>query len=483
MKLRSICSLLGVLLGLAPQSFATAPKPVMVHYMPWFVGKPFSSSWGWHWTMNHFNPDSTNSSGQRQIASWYYPQVGPYDSDDSALLEYHVLLMKLAGIDGIIVDWYGPDNYNDYGINNQRTAALFEYARKAGLKFCLCYEDQTIQQEINGGYITAANAILHAQQTMLYVQTNYFSDPGYLRWNNQPVLLNFGPQYFKNNSQWQTIFSVLSNAPAFFTEDNRLPVGAGAFDWPPMWMSQTNNGVLAPAALDSYLNSFQQNGAAWPAFISSAFPRFHDIYQQAGVGSSYGYLDDASGATFRNTLSRALTNQSAIVQIVTWNDYGEGTIVEPTADYNVRDLGVMQDLRRQYLDTGFSYHTNDLAIATRFFNLRRQYSANRLVSAELDRAFTNIVSANLNAANLQLHGMEASLPVIYNFSLTGGLLEFSVGGFIFSNGAQVQTSSNLSAATWRTVDSLAASTNQMMFSIPVSADSGAAFFKVQASPP
>jgi hypothetical protein len=482
MKLRSICSFLGIVLALATCSAEAGPKPVMVHYMPWFVAKPYSSSWGWHWTMNHFSPDSTNASGERQIASWYYPQEGPYDSADSAVLEYQVLLMKLAGIDGIIVDWYGPDNYLDYGLNNQRTAALFQYARKAGLKFCLCYEDQTVQQEINGGYITAANAITHAQQTMLYAETNYFADASYLQWSNQPVLLNFGPQFFKTNAQWQAIFSVLTNPPAFFTEDNRLPVGAGAFDWPPMWMSQTNNGVLSASALDSYLNSFQQSGAAWPAFISSAFPRFHDIYQQAGVGPSYGYLDDASGGTFRSTLSRALTNKSAIVQIVTWNDYGEGTIVEPTVDYALRDLGVIQDLRRQFVDSNFLYRTNDLALATRFYNLRRQYSGNPLVSAELDRAFTNIVSANLSAADLQLHGMEASLPVIYNLSLTRGLLEFSIGGFIFSNGTDIQTSSNLFSPAWQTVDSFPASTSPMMFSIPVSG-SGPAFFKVRTSNP
>ena len=33
---------------------------------------------------------------------------------DPAVLEYHVLLMKLGGIDGVIVDWYGQDNYYDY---------------------------------------------------------------------------------------------------------------------------------------------------------------------------------------------------------------------------------------------------------------------------------------------------------------------------------------------------------------------------------
>jgi len=178
-----------------------------------------------------------------------------------------------------------------------------------------------------------------------------------------------------------------------------------------------------------------------------------------------------------------LTNKSAIVQIVTWNDYGEGTVVEPTVDYALRDLGAIQDLRRQFLDTGFLYHTNDLTLATRFYNLRRQYASNSLASAELDRVFTNIVSANLSAADLELHGLEVNLPVIYNLSLNGGLLEFSIGGFIFSNGTQVQTSSNLFSTTWQTVDSFPASTNRMMFSMPVSGNAGPAFFKVRTSNP
>lgn len=483
MKSKSICSFLGVLLTLEVASAGTGPKPIMVHYMPWFVAEPFSTSWGWHWTMNYFNPNLTNSSGEREIASWYYPTIGPYDSADPTVLQYHVLLMKLAGVDGVIVDWYGMDNFDDYEINNQHTAALFQYTRQAGLKFCICYEDSTIQQEISGGFIAASNAITHAQQTMLYVETNYFNDPSYLRWNNQPVLLNFGPQYFKTNSQWQMIFSVLTNPPAFFTEDNRLPVGAGAFDWPPMYLSQTNNGVLTTNALNSYLANFQENGAGWPAFISTAFPRFHDIYAQAGVSPSYGYLDDANGATFQNTFSRALTNNSAIVQIATWNDFGEGTIVEPTVDYGFRDLGVVQNYRRQYVDASFPYQTNDLNLAVQFYNLREQYASNALVLAELDRAFANICSNNVAAARLQLQGLQLNLPVIYNLSLTGGLLEFSIGGFIFSNGAEVQTSSNLLATGWQNVASYSGSTNQMNFSTPVSTNASAAFFKVQATSP
>ena len=122
----------------------------MVYYMPWYTAKPYSGSWGWHWTMNHFDPDQVNAIGQRQIASWYYPLIGPYDSSDPAVLEYHVLLMKLAGIDGVIVDWYGSANFLDYSNNNQAATKLFQFARKAGLKFSVCYEDQTVQHLIDG---------------------------------------------------------------------------------------------------------------------------------------------------------------------------------------------------------------------------------------------------------------------------------------------------------------------------------------------
>ena len=465
----------------APEVAQGALKPVMVHYMPWFVSKPYSGSWGWHWTMLHFNPDITNTNGEQEIASWYYPLIGPYDSADPAVLEYHVLLMKLGGIDGVIVDWYGQDNYYDYGINNQRTLALLNYTRKAGLKFSLCYEDATIQAEINGGTmngisVNAGNAIAHAQQTMLYAQTNFFTDASFFRLSNAPVLLNFGPQYFHNSSDWTSIFSVLNttNQPAFFTEDNRLsPVGKGAFDWPPMGLS--GGGTLTSNQLQNYLVTFEQTAGGWPGFVSSAFPRFHDIYAQAGVGSSYGYLDDANGSTLTSTLRRALTNNSAIVQIVTWNDFGEGTIVEPTREYGYRDLGIIQDFRRQYTDANFSYHTNDLAMAFRFYNLRKQYGNSPAISAELNRTFTNLVSGALSTANLQLTGMESNKPVIYNLSYDGVQLQFLIGGYVASI-VRVQMSTNLT--TWQTVQTFAASTNLSVFSTATT-QAVCRFFKVQ----
>ena len=409
---RRLLFLCGLLTSLLASSAFASSKLLLVYYRPWFVAKPFSPVWGWHWTMDHFDPDKIDASGQRQIASWYRPLIGPYDSADPVVLEYHVLLMKLAGIDGVVVDWYGPDNFLDYAVNNQRAREICRFAQKAGLQFALCFEDQSIQHQVAARSLAPADALVHARQILLYAQTNFFRDPGYLRLANRPVLLNFGPQFFKEDGQWESIFSVLesTNQPAFFTEDFSLTTGLGAFDWPPMWLSLAGGtrGVLSIAALQDYLAKFEDRAKTWPAFISSAFPRFHDIYENARVRDSWGYLGDSKGFTFRQTLSRALKNNSTIAMVVTWNDFSEGTMVEPTVEYGFRDLSIIQEQRRLCLDAAFPYQTNDLALALRFYHLRRQSVTETKLARELDQVFANLTSGKLETARLKLNQLELS---------------------------------------------------------------------------
>ena len=77
-----------------------------------------------------------------------------------------------------------------------------------------------------------------------------------------------------------------TNQPAFFTEDNRLPVSMGAFSWPPMWMSQApgTGGVLSGAALKSYLADFDQKAGQLAGLHQQRLSTLPDIYQRAGCG-------------------------------------------------------------------------------------------------------------------------------------------------------------------------------------------------------
>ncbi len=112
-------------------------KKVFAHMMPWFETKATNNGqWGIHWTMNTQNPDIIEANGQRQIASHYYPLIGPYASGDTAVIEYQLLVMKLSGIDGVFIDWPGTQNKYDYPLLVRNTLKIVSMLASAGLEFC-----------------------------------------------------------------------------------------------------------------------------------------------------------------------------------------------------------------------------------------------------------------------------------------------------------------------------------------------------------
>ena len=120
----------------------------------------------------------------------------------------------------------------------------------------------------------------------------------------KPLLMVFGPDYLKP-PQWEAVFKGMQRPPAFLTLHERRPPAIGSFAWPPMWAAK--DGVLDAKGLDAYLDRFaRQDGLK----VGCAFPGFHDIYKEAGVQPSHGYLDARNGETFRRTLGRALASGS-----------------------------------------------------------------------------------------------------------------------------------------------------------------------------
>jgi hypothetical protein len=404
-----IIAALTVLLHSAGLSQPPAKPVVMVHYMPWYQTPAIHGYWGWHWTMNHYSPDKFYPSGNRQIASHYYPLTGPYDSDDRNILEYQTLLMKIAGIDGVLADWYGMDSFNDYGTINESTKKLFGAIQKSKLTFGIVYEDQTVKAMVAAGRVTSAGALDYGKSVMKYVQDTWFSTSEYLQVNNRPLFMVFGPQYYKSATDWSTMFSGLRVAPSFYTEDNALaPATAGAYSWPPMGRSV--GGVLSQSSLNDYLNQFYQKAAAWPNVVTSAFPGFYDIYKDAGVGSSYGYLDPLNGETFKSTLNAAISHHPDVIQIVTWNDYGEGTMIEPTAEYGYQYLEILQAARIAR-DSSFAFRKEDLPLPLRIYNARVQYAGNASVGAQLDTAADMLISLQPAAALAVLDRLANAMDV------------------------------------------------------------------------
>ncbi|HEX8200848.1 MAG TPA: glycoside hydrolase family 71/99-like protein [Isosphaeraceae bacterium] len=373
---------------------------ILAHYMPWFQTKDVGGTWGWHWTMGHFDPERSDPTGRRDIASHHYPLIGPYDSADPDVLEYHALLMRIAGIDGVIADWYGSEDVNDYAMIHRRTASLFDALGRRGLKFAVCYEDRVLKLLAERWSLSPEQAVEHARTHLRFCEATWFEAPGYVTWRGKPLLLVFGPESLRP-AQWEELFSGLRRPPAFFTLHERRPPAIGSFAWPPMWAAK--GGVLDAEGLDEYLDRFDGRDGVK---IGGAFPGFHDIYQQAGVQPSHGTLDPRAGATFRHTLDRALRSGGPFVQVITWNDFGEGTDVEPTREFGYRHLEAIQRARQSLAGEPLVYRPADLRLPQRIHRLRERVARSSPRGKALDEVVDLLFAADVARASQRLDQLE-----------------------------------------------------------------------------
>ena len=375
---------------------------VLVHYMPWYASKDVSGQWGWHWTMNHFDSDQSGADGQRHIASHQYPLIDVYDSSDSVFLECHTLLMKMAGIDGVIIDWYGVEPYRDYGEIHRNTQKLMECVRKAELEFAICYEDQTIKHLIEGGKMAEQAAELHGREVFRWLDQHAFSDPAYVRLGQNPILLVFGPQYF-NARQWEAILEGMRRRPVLYGLPHLAKTHGmdGAFGWPPV----SGGRDVTPGVWRDYLDSLYRETDLNQPPLAIAFPGFHDIYEEAGLHKTYGSIDAKGGRTFRETFDRALRSGAPIVQIATWNDYGEGTVIEPTRDLGYQYLEYIQTVHPPDLP----YTAADLRLAVLWYQLKKRAGDDEGRVRELQRIRDLLYRGECEEARRRLQALSAKL--------------------------------------------------------------------------
>jgi len=337
--------------------------------MPWYQARPYSKSFGWHWHMGFYDPYEVAADGTRPIATHDYPLIGPYDSADPAVIEYQLATMKAAGIDGVIIDWYGIESALDYAQIHKASQVLFSAVKKAGMTFAVCYEDQSITKMIQAKNFKAEEAVARATSVFEWMEKNWLHDPAYLKFDGRPVVLNFGPQKFTRWSDWQKIFSPCAVRPWFVSLEDHMEHDAdGFYNWPEM--SKSVGGVLSLETLVNQLNTFYGKTKDSARLVATAWPGFHDIYEQAGVSNSYGYLDDYDGGTFQLTLGAALAAKPDVIQLATWNDYGEGTVLEPNRVRGYGPLETLQAARRQ-LDPTFPYTAADLRLPLAVYQKRQ----------------------------------------------------------------------------------------------------------------
>ena len=321
--------------------------------------------------------------------------MGLYDSGDPDTLECQVLLMKITGLDGVIIDWYGTKDFNDYAMIHRNTQAIIPWLKKAGMKFALCYEDQAVKAAVTGSAIPINKSVAQGMADLKWAEDHWFNDPSYVRQNNSPLLLVFGPQHFVAE-EWKQLRAGLKSNPVIcglphLAESTEMNACFG-------WIPVTGGKNVQPEDWKKELETLASRGAKDKQLaVATCFPGFHDFYQQAGVHASYGNIDDQKGATLLHSFGLAQASGAPIIQIATWNDYGEGTMIEPTRNVGYRSLEALQ-LRT----TESSKAKGALRLPVMLYHLRKRLARDATKREELDKVSAMLFAGEFSAADIAL---------------------------------------------------------------------------------
>jgi hypothetical protein len=398
---------IGLLAASVPSSEARAQgsgKTLLMHYMPWFQSPEVTGFWGPHWTAfdNSFDPELIIN-GRREIWSNYYPLIGPYDSSDPDVLEYHLLLMKLAGVDGVIADWYGLSSAVDYPLVHAGTLALFDATADFGLEFSVCYEDRTVGVLLDQGLLTPAGVEAHLTSEFQWMDGNWFGSPHYTRSGGRPLLLNFGPISVQDPTPWDNSLASLPLRPDLFSLHNLWTTNDadGGFAW--VHWSAWAGDPPEPTVKQRLTGIFDGVSTNPTRVIPSAVAGFDDAYAS---GQGFPFLDHRGGETLRVALDLAIDGPWPVVQLVTWNDFTEGTMIEPTEEFGYTFLEVIQQRRRDELGPSFEFDASDLRLPHRLFVLRKFGAAS---DTQLDAVSDLLRTGQVDQARVELSAIAAGI--------------------------------------------------------------------------
>lgn len=280
---------------------------VGVFYYPWYGFNFTSLTWTGGNLTSHWNDGSYGVAKDM-------PLIGFYSSMDNNTLKWQFDKMKEAGINFIVISWWGwgITNFSNptqistlyYAIDNA-SKNIFKYIEGNGLPFKVAVMVEPFSSNMN------------YSQVYDYIYENYYRpyDCFIYKFDNKPLLLFFNPLNPPTDERFVCkIVGHQSNVDIFF------------------WKGMD--------ALDEYKNVDVQNYMGEPVIkdgIVSIIPRYDDKFlYKAGSRNGYMVFDETySKRLYQKEWDYVLQNRDKVhtILIYSWNEYHERSQIEPHFDF------------------------------------------------------------------------------------------------------------------------------------------------------
>jgi hypothetical protein len=239
--------------------------------------------------------------------------AGVCQSDDPETVRKQIKMAQALGVDGFVVDWYGPDDQPTH----EATKILAELCKYEGFEFSIMLDAGIYKWKSTDPAVRSQ--VL--QDAVNWVMQNFVTRPGYSVISGRPLLWEFG---------WR--HDAFSAPPTFgnallLSQDSLIaPYAGGTFAWV--------NG-FPPGDPMSYVKSYLARTDA--VQVPCIFWGFDDHDPKSPANSIWSgparFISPQFGDTWTGCIDaiNATGKTYPAIQICTWNDYDERTCIEPFA--------------------------------------------------------------------------------------------------------------------------------------------------------
>ncbi|XP_065837717.1 glycoprotein endo-alpha-1,2-mannosidase-like [Oscarella lobularis] len=311
---------------------------VHAFYYPWY-GTPDVDGEYIHWNhpfLPHWNKEETAKypSGKHQppddIGSNFYPEIGAYSSKNETVVHLHMYQIRLAGIGVAVVSWYPPDKKDDNGKSlDSVMPLLLQVAHEHKLKIAIHSEPYKERDAT------------HMRNDIVYFMDKYGNHPAMYRFKKTndvslPMVYVYD-SYLTDTQDWIDLLQPNGKSTVRGTKYDCVFIS--------LLVTDRHKGLIERANFDGFYTYFAANGFTygsthrnWPQlkeiadktgklFIPSIGPGYVDTQVRPWNGQTT--RDRQSGMYYMNSFQDALRLKPPIVSITSFNEWHEGTQIEP----------------------------------------------------------------------------------------------------------------------------------------------------------
>jgi hypothetical protein len=279
--------------------------------------------------------------GERLVLAFYYtwfdenswganrvpdlPQT-TYASRDRGTMGRHIDQAKGAGIDALVVSWYGPRADGNQTETNFR--AMLDEAAARDFRLAL-------DVEVTSPFLGSAGEVQQALRTLLDTHARH---PAYLRYQGKPVIFFWRQQRYDLGT-WSAIRAAVDpEHSSWWIEEGVDVTPLSVFDghhlYSVTWNPPTDMAYTANKFARRVRDQASRLGAP-KVYVATVMPGYDD--RKTGRGNAFA-VDREDGAYYERSWRAAIGSSPDWVVITSFNEWPEGTYIEPSQAYGSRYL-------------------------------------------------------------------------------------------------------------------------------------------------